>query len=338
MVNFTKSMAASAGSPESKPLNCSVVIATRNRPEPIGNTLMSLNQQTALPRIVVIIDSSDGEATANVVARLREALRFNVLYRHTDIRSAAIQRNIGAEIETSDIILFLDDDVDLEPSCLSEIFRVFENDPIGHVGGVSATISNQVYSDPKGLNRLLLGICLGGSKGAYAGRLLGPAVNFLPLDTPDTVQKTDWLPSTCTAYRREVFLKYRFLEFEGYSFAEDVDLSSRIAKEYQLLNTTAARVFHHDLGKDTHRDWCSLGKSMVVNRHGIMVNTMGRHGLLDNLRLLWYEIFYSSLAWLAAGASGRRLRTLAQLIRGKISGFLFVWIGHHQRVSTSPKR
>jgi GT2 family glycosyltransferase len=337
MRSFTKPIAASAGSLESKALSCSVVIATRNRPEPISNTLWSLNRQKALPGTVVIVDSSDGKETADAVARLREALRFKVVYRRTEIRSAAIQRNIGAESETSDIILFLDDDVDLEPSCLIEILSVFENDPTGQVGGVSATISNQVYSDPKGLNRFLLGICVGGWKGAYAGRLLGPAVNFLPIDTPDTVQITDWLPSTCTAYRREVFLKYRFAEFEGYSFAEDVDLSSRIAKDYQLLNTTGARVFHHDLGKNTHKDWRSLGKSMVVNRHGIMVNTMGRHGLLDNLRLLWYEIFYSSLAWLAAGANGRRLRTLAQLICGKISGFLFVWTGGHQRAPVSPK-
>jgi GT2 family glycosyltransferase len=337
MLNAAKPGTSSAMPLPSKTLTCSVVVATRNRPEPIGNTLRSLNEQTMLPGIVVIVDSSDGRQTAEVVERLRESLRFAVAYQRTEIRSAARQRNIGAERDASDIVLFLDDDVDLDRSCLAEILKVFESDPAGRVGGVSATISNEVYSDPKGLNRFLLGICLGRWKGAYAGQLLGPAVNFLPADVPDTVQKTDWLPSTCTAYRREVFLKYRFAEFDGYSFAEDVDLSSRVAKLYQLLNTTSARIFHHDLGKDTHRDWQSLGKSMVVNRYGIMADTMGRRGVVDNLRLVWFEIFYSSLAWLAAGANASRLRTLAQLIQGKVSGFLFVWAGHRPKASTSLK-
>lgn len=327
MLDLTKPAAPPAGSLAYKPLSCSVVIATRNRPEPIGNTLRSLNEQTALPGMVVIVDSSDGNETAKVVVRLQELLRFKVAYRHTEIRSAARQRNMGAENDASDVILFLDDDVDLDRSCVSEILKVFGSDPMGRVGGVSATISNEVYTDPKGLNRFLLGICLGRWKGAYAGRLLGPAVNFLPADSPDTIQRTDWLPSTCTAYRREVFLKYRFAEFEGYSFAEDVDLSSRVARDYQLLNTTSARIFHHDLGKDTHKDWNSLGRSMVVNRYGIMTNTMGRQGVLDNLRLVWYEIVYSSLTWLAAGVNVSRLRILSQLIAGKARGFLSVWTG-----------
>lgn len=327
MSNLTKPLAVPAKAPGSRSLSCSVVIATRNRPEPLASTLKSLNGQNILPATVVVVDSSDGEATAQVVAGLRESFGCQMVYQHTTIRSAARQRNIGAERESSDVVLFLDDDVDLEPACLEEILKVFESDPAGKVGGVSATISNEVYTDPRGLNRMLLAVCLGKWRGTYAGRLLGPAVNFLPADIPETVQRTEWLPSTCTAYRRDVFLKYRFAEFEGYSFAEDVDLSSRVAKQYQLLNTTKARIVHHGLGKDTHRDWRTLGKSMVLNRYGIMAHTMERHGLLDHFRLFWYEVCYTSMAWLAAGANAGRLRTLSQLVAGKISGFLSVWMG-----------
>ncbi len=327
MLDTNKSTVMSTQPPRS-PLSCSVIIATRGRAEAIGNTLRSLNGQTALPENVVIIDSSDGDRTAHEVDRLAGTLRYKIDYQHTEIRSAARQRNIGAVGRNSDVFLFLDDDVDLDPACLSEILKVFERDSQGVVGGVSATISNQVYSDPKGLNRFLLGVCLGRWRGTYAGRLLGPGVNFLPDDVPGTVQRVDWLPSTCTAYRREAFLKHRFAEFEGYSFAEDVELSSRVAREYQLLNTTNSRIFHHDLGKETHKDWRTLGKSMVLNRYGIMAQNMGRNGALDHLRLFWYEIVYSSLTWLAAGANGKRLSILGQLIAGKVSGFLYLWTAH----------
>jgi GT2 family glycosyltransferase len=324
MCDATDRIALPQSTPKSTQLSCSVIIATRNRPEPIRKTLESLGRQTVLPQAVVVVDSSDGEETAKVVAAAEGPLRFRVLYRHTAIRSAARQRNMGAEDEASDIVLFLDDDVDMDELCLSEILKVFESDPECRVGGVSATISNEVYSDPHGLNRFLLGFCLGRWKGSYAGRLLGPAVNFLPADTPETVQGTDWLPSTCTAYRSQVFHKYRFAEFEGYSFAEDVDLSSRVAREYRLMNTTRARIVHYDLGKDTHKDWRALGKSMVINRYGIMANTMGRRGIVDHCRLLWYELFYTSVAWLA-GSRLRRIGTLAQLIAGKAGGFLYIW-------------
>lgn len=308
-----------------EPLTCSVVIATRNRPDPIRETLASLNRQAMRPGTVIVVDSSDGPETARIVAEIEPSLRFPVIYRHTEIRSAARQRNLGADLDASDVVVFMDDDLDLDPGCLGELLNVFENDSQRQTGGVSATITNQVYSDPKGLNRFLLACCLGQWKGTYAGKLLGPAVNFLPEDLPDTIQRTDWLPSTCTAYRREVFMRYRFSEFDGYSFAEDVDVSSRIAKTSQLLNTTRARVFHHDMGKGTHRDWRTLGKSMVVNRYGIMTRTMGRTRLLDHLRLFWFEMVYSSLTWLAAGASRERLVLLTRLLRGKTAGFASVW-------------
>jgi len=314
-----------SASPQTQALTCSVVIATRNRPEPIRETLASLNRQTGLPNAVIVVDSSDGDATARVVAELEPGLRFPVTYRHTEIKSAAKQRNLGADLDSHDILVFMDDDLDLEPDCIQELVKVFEADTEGRVGGVSATISNQVYSDPKGLNRFLLGCCLGEWKGSYAGRLLGPAVNFLPEDPPHTVQRTDWLPSTCTAYRREVFLKNRFSEFEGYSFAEDVDVSSRVAKSYLLMNTTSARVFHHDMGKGTHRDWRSLGESMVVNRYGIMSRTMGKNGPLDHLRLFCFEMIYSSLTWMVAGPSKERFLLLTRLLRGKSAGFASVW-------------
>lgn len=327
MPNTAKTRAAADAVRAAGPLTCGVVIATRNRPEPIGDTLRSLNRQTVLPGTVIVVDSSDGRETGDVVAGLQASLRFPVVYRHTDVRSAARQRNMGAEQESSDIVLFLDDDLELDPACVGEILRVFEDDAAGRIGGVSATITNQVYTDPKGLNRFLLGVCLGRWKGTYAGQLLGPAVNFLPCDIPDTVQRVAWLPSTCTAYRRDVFLRYRFAEFEGYSFAEDVELSSRVARDYEVYNTSRARTFHLDLGKDTHKDWRTLGHSMVVNRYGIMARTMGRHGPIDHLRLFWYEMVYTSIALMASGANAGRLRTLRQLLAGKASAFLAVWTG-----------
>ena len=312
----------------SERLTATVVIATCNRPDPLRGCLDTLASQTFKPDLVIVVDSSDGDATAEMIQQTRSKLRFSLRYERSGFKSAARQRNFGAGLASSDVIVFLDDDVVLEASFLDEVMKVFLSDPPEEIGGVSGTISNEVYSNPHGLNRFLLGFCLGQWRGSYAGKLLGPAVNFLPAGHPGAIEEVEWLPSTCTAYRRNVFLAHRFGEdFEGYSFAEDVHLSSRVHKTHRLFNTVRARVFHHDLGKSTHKDWKALGESMVVNRHAIMADVLGRNRIRDHARLLAFELGYSSLAWLAAGANSKRISILAKLLHGKLSGFLKIWSG-----------
>ncbi len=304
-------------------LTSAVVIATRNRPEPLRQCLESLNRQSLLPEQVAIVDSSDGEQTARMVENIRPTVSFPLLYLKTGIRSAARQRNLGAREVETDLVFFLDDDVVLEPDFVREVVRVFEDDAEGKVGGVSGTIINQTYSEIRGLNRALLGLCLGQWRGCFAGRLLGPAVNFLPIDRPDAVKPVEWLPSKCTCYRRAAFMKHLFgEEFDGYSFAEDVHLSARVRKTHQLLNTTRARLFHHDMGAGTHKDWVALGESMVRHRHLIMTEVLGRRRITDQIRLFLFEVIYGTAAALASGSN---LRRTAQLMKGKLRAFWKLW-------------
>jgi len=306
-------------------LTSTVVIATRNRPDPLRETLQSLNRQSLLPDLVVIVDSSDGEDSRIVVERLRPALNFPLLYTQTPIRGAARQRNLGAQQTENDLIFFLDDDVILEPDFLREIVGIFERDSEGAIGGVSGTIVNQVYSPLRGFNRLLFALCTGEWRDSYAGRLVGPAVNFLPEDKPDMVQEVEWLPSGCVCYRKEVFAKHGFAnDFEGYSFAEDVHLSSRVAQTHKLLNTTRARLYHHDLGASTHKNWVELGESMVAHRRLIMVSVLGKRRIRDSVHLFLYEIVYGAASLLA---SRRPLRIVCPLLWGKLKGFWKLWTG-----------
>jgi len=306
-------------------LRIQVVIATRNRSEPLRECLLSLNQQTLLPHDVVVVDSSDQPDSRSVVEALQPSARFALHYVPTNVRSAARQRNLGAAYLDSDLVFFLDDDVVLEPDFVREIVRVFENDAAGQVGGVSGTITNCVYSPLSRLNRLLFALCTGEWRDSYAGRLVGPAVNFLPEDKPDTVQEVEWLPTTGVCYRKEVFAKHGFAnDFEGYSFAEDVHLSSRVAQTHKLLNTTRARLYHHDLGASTHKNWVELGESMVAHRRLIMVSVLGKRRIRDSVHLFLYEIVYGAASLLA---SRRPLRIVCPLLWGKLKGFWKLWTG-----------
>jgi GT2 family glycosyltransferase len=302
-------------------ISAAVVIATRNRPEALSATLLSINGQTALPNEVIVVDSSDDATTENAVTEVRSRVHYPLAYERSEVRSAAVQRNLGAAKTFSEIVCFFDDDLDLEPAFVAEILTVFENDTTHSIGGITGSIRNQFYSDPHGLNRFLLALCLGRFKGSYAGGLLGPAVNFLPAASEDGIQEVQWLPSCCVAYRRKAFFEEQFPHFEGYSFAEDVHLSSRIAKRYRVVCCGKAGVYHHDLGKSTHKNWTALGKSMVVNRYDVMSNILNRNSFGYWLRLVYFELVYSSLTWLAAGRSRERLVTLKSLLEGKLAGF-----------------
>lgn len=302
-----------------------VVIATRNRATCIQQLLSDLARQSALPEQVVVVDSSDEGQSALPRQLVRQVWPFRTSYLYAPRPSAARQRNQGAALTDTDLVVFLDDDVQLDAGFLEALIAPFTSDPSRRVGGVSGTIVNQTFTPLTRWNRALLRLCIGPLPRVLAGRLVGPAVNFLPEDRPDTVQEVDWLPSTCTAYRREVFLAHRFPEhFEGYSFAEDVHLSARVAKTHRLLNTTRARLYHHDTGRKSHRDWRTLGESMVRHRHEIMTEILGRRSALDHWRLFAYEILYCTLAWLA-GVRPVKPRRLLALLRGKLDAFYAIW-------------
>jgi glycosyltransferase involved in cell wall biosynthesis len=315
-----------------------VVIATRNRAVPLRHTLLSLSRQSRLPDSVVIVDASDDGSSELAVEALRPTLSYPLVFAKAPEPSAARQRNRGTVLLQTDVVVFLDDDVDLDREFLRELVTVLERDLEEGIGGVSGTIANQTYTAPRRLNRALLGLCIGDLSGKYPGRLIGPAVNFLPEDAHDTVRDVEWLPSCCAAYRRSIFLDHGFCEdFEGYSFAEDVHLSSRIHRTHRLVNTTRARLHHGDLGGSTHRDWRGLGESMVVNRHYIMTSVLGRTKWRYQLSLFTFEIIYGSLTFAAASRDWRTTFRLTGLLRGRLSGFWKVWTGKSRHMVKSSK-
>ncbi len=124
----------------------------------------------------------------------------------------------------------------------------------------------------------------------------------------------------------EVFLQYRFgSEFTGYSFAEDLHLSTRVGKSYKLLHAPKARFHHRDLGQTTHRDWRKIGEMMFRGRHLVMTEVLGRRKLQDYLHLLLYECLYVPTAMIAGSKFERqRIGQALRLTAGKLSGFLSV--------------
>lgn len=310
-------------------LTASVVIATRNRPQPLADTLRTLIAQHTPPMEAIIVDSSEQPDTGQVVARFATQASFPIRHIPATVPSAAGQRNTGVQLATGEIVVFIDDDVDLDSAFLQEILAPFGGEGSADVAGVSGLITNQCYVLPSPFNSFFLGLVMGDRSGQWAGRVVGPAVNFLPADIPDAIQPVEWLNTTGTAYRRSVLLQFPFgSHFEGYSFAEDLDLSTRIAQSYRLLNTTKARFYHYDLGQTTHKNWISIGMSSVLNRYRILTRVLRRDSFEHRLRFFLYEIAYGALAaLLSSQLRPARLRQYILLFLGKAKAFWIIWTG-----------
>ena len=101
------------------PLAASVVIATRNRPEMLRDTVDSVLSARRVPRELVIVDQS---ATPNVELSARGAVRgCEVLYVHSASSGLSSARNIGIRRASQDVVVILDDDMLVQEDSLERL-------------------------------------------------------------------------------------------------------------------------------------------------------------------------------------------------------------------------
>ena len=155
----------------------SVVIATRNRPDDLMDCLDSLVRQTVRPLEVIVVDASD---EVNTLEAFPSEYPFRLHHLRSLERSAARQRNQGADRAVGLVLLFLDDDVVLQATFVEEILKVLVADDRCRIGAVSGAISNCGYSHPSFKNRLLLLPAIGWIRQSLSGKVIGPAINFMP--------------------------------------------------------------------------------------------------------------------------------------------------------------
>lgn len=299
-------------------LPVSVVIPTRDRPAALVRTIRSLLASAAVPEEFVVIDASEGGESADAVEALfapPNAPRL-ILRRATTI-GAAPQRNQGVAQAHGEFILFCDDDIVAEPDCVARLWQAITADD--GLGGVSAAIVNQSYMRPGAATRAVLSV-IGVREGeGYAGRVVGPALAFLPCADaePSRVVPVEWLNLGCTLYRRGLLPAPPFdAFFSGYSVGEDLALSLRVARRARLANVPAARIVHDSQPGAHKASPAGVSRMQLVNRHYLMTGVMGKRRAADYLGLLLWECFQ-----LAASARRDRLgRAFWQMLRGRILG------------------
>ena len=221
-------------------LTLSVIIPTMDRFTEIQTCIDSIFEQTILPETFIVVDASDKSGLKEILEEKLKNSNIEFIY----IKSKpglAYQRNLGIKENKNDLVLFLDDDIILEDTFIEEIKKVVENDKAAAVGAVTAKITNvKKLGVVSTIIRKIFCLSENGKgevKKSWANN------SFMKLNKISEIQ---WLPSGCTAYRREVFEHEIFdNNLFGYSYMEDFDISYRIGKRFKLIYNPFAKCVHN---------------------------------------------------------------------------------------------
>lgn len=270
------------------PLPVSAILPTRNRPDFLARCLSSLAQQQPPLIEIVICDSSDDDQSRQVAERAR--CRFStttLLYLRAARIGLAPQRNQAIAASTQPYVWFLDDDVILEPDCLQQLHSALVQYPA--TGGVTATLTNQAYSQPGPWTLALMRWFEGGvQRKTYATACVGPGWTFWPDASPaaPALSRAEWLIGCCSMYRREALPSPAVPDhFEGGAFGEDLAASLSVGQRWELKHVRDARVFHDSQGGDHKRNLIRVADQTLRNRWYIMTKVMGQDTPRDALDL-----------------------------------------------------
>ena len=286
----------------------SLIICTYMRPQPLLQLLQSVQEQTAYPDEILIVDGSTNDETEITLQenKFKNLLYFAVPQQH---RGLTKQRNYGIERvgNEMEIVCFLDDDTVLEKEYFEQLLKTYQIHP--EAKGVGGYIANETESEFVGYeyqpkigeyyfdgwkrkdgSRFILRKKLGLDSDCPPGFSLlfshGRSVGFLP--PSDKIYEVELLMGGVSSFRKEVFESLRFSTyFEGYGLYEDADFSLRVAKIGKLFLNTAAKLNHYHIASGRPNQY--LYGKMVV-RNGWYVWRVKNPKPLFNAKLKWHSI------------------------------------------------
>ena len=257
----------------------SIVIPTRNRPELLARLVNNLISNVHCDYEIIIVDSSDEMYSSESLMKIK-----NIRYYRTDIKSAAIQRNIGIEkIAMTDYLFFMDDDVLPDNNYFNLCLETLKDEQVAGVSGVAISNKNRkLRVPPSGFFGFILRTFQLDSK--KEGALLKSGINIPIRNFDSGNNKVDWLIG-CSAWRFSAIEQTRFEnDFVGQSLAEDVIFSVRMSKK-GLLVTNPKILLSHDESEIERPNRKDFWEMWVKNRYRLV--SIANPGKIGKLFYWW---------------------------------------------------
>jgi GT2 family glycosyltransferase len=293
----------------------SIVVCTYRRPDSMARLLASLAAQDSRLREVLVVDASPDAEAAPTRELLARSPNIADRVRYWQVtggrRGLTRQRNFGLQYVTSDLVLFLDDDVVLQPECVREMEEAHRSGGPG-IAGVGCC-SDDWFAAPPVLWRLrrALGIVPSLKSGRYWRSGISTPWGF---EAPTgRLVDGDWLPGCAMMWRTDVVQAVRFDEtLEGYAQGEDLEFSLRARARGRLVMLGMARLRHwHQLAG--RPDAFRLGYMELHNRYEIHRRSLAPRRRRD---IAWFVYAWGLDTLLLArhlARPGRFLRTIRQI-------------------------
>jgi GT2 family glycosyltransferase len=239
----------------------SVLVVTRGRPELLRETLESVLACDPPPHEVIVVDGDGNRSADRVVAGLQGGgCSPEVRYLPSE-PGLSVQRNRGVEIASGDVVVFLDDDVALDPGLFGALADAYRDPAVaGATGRVVEADRRRFGGRASPLRRLLFP---GGPQGTmtrfgYPRRILDP----------EREHDVEWMQgcfmSTRTGLARHVpHDELISAEFEG----EDEDFSYRLSRLGRVRYVPRAVLHHKQVGfRSSRRREREFNRDIVLAR------------------------------------------------------------------------
>jgi GT2 family glycosyltransferase len=249
---------------------CSLIVATYNRHAEVFRLLEALLAIADPPGEVVIVDGHPSRRLSTELGRWTEAhaVPFDCVYVESP-PGLTRQRNVGVDVSTRSYVFFLDDDAVPLAGYFREMAQLFHGDRLHQVGGIAGCVMNEMDRPLAGRWKLRFALGIVPRIEPMTYYASGTHVPRSVLKPFTGVRRVDVMPGCAWTFRREVFETERFsCFFEGYSQGEDLEMSLRVGRRWQLVCCGDARILHLPAGHGRPVSY-TRGVMEMRNRHFI---------------------------------------------------------------------
>ncbi|MBA2794739.1 MAG: glycosyltransferase, partial [Thermoleophilaceae bacterium] len=284
-----------------QPPSFSAIIATKGRPGDLAQTLASLSRADPAPMEVLVVDGDEGRSAEAVVEAARSSGGGPSLRYVHSAPGLTLQRNRGVREARGDIMVFLDDDVDVDTSLFTALERAYRDpEVVGATGRVIEGGERRFGNKRSAVRRLLFR----GEEGTLT-RFGYPR----RLQDLDRERDVELMQGCLMSGRRTVVEQVGFDEaLTGYALAEDEDFSYRLSRVGRVRYLPDAVVDHKNSGfrsTGTRR----FNRDVVVNRTYLFRKNFRRTPLA---RLQFAGLILLLVAHRALNAEWKGVRGLAE--------------------------
>lgn len=207
-----------------------VIIPTLNRADSLSRTVKNLMAQPQVPAQLILVDQSTDpeiQKANRELGSLCGGITFR--YLHREVPSITAARNAGLSEAQQDIVIFMDDDVDVQPDTVENIALLLSREDTALVGAMDTTwLHREKRLNPveSALGYLFL---MKSFRRRKVGHVTASMLGRYPVLVRGEVPTT-WAMGFCFAVKRSLAQKWniRFDEqLLGYAYGEDLDFTHR---------------------------------------------------------------------------------------------------------------